>query len=60
MSTILYLLESKNWMLASEVEYKYGGKLITASSKASSTDTGFSGFSAGDPYLTWNFPSFPI
>ena len=47
-------------MLASEVEYKYGGKLITASSKASSTDTGFSGFSAGDPYLTWNFPSFPI
>jgi len=31
---------------------------MDATSKASSTDTGFSGFSAGVPYLIWNFPSF--
>ena len=31
---------------------------MVAISSASSTDVGFSGFSAGVPYLTWNTPSF--
>jgi hypothetical protein len=37
---------------ACDVEYRYGGRVIVAISNASSTETGFSGFSAGVPYLT--------
>ena len=58
MSTILYLLCSKNWRVACDVEYRYGGRPIVAISRASSTETGSSGLSAGVPYFTWNFPSF--
>ena len=38
--------------------YKYGGRVILAISIASSTGPGFTGLSAGSPYLIWNFPSF--